>query len=252
MPGTGAGPGGGVQSVVRAFRILDVLAEADGELSISELAVAVDLPQPTIHRIVATLRELGHAHQVTNRRYTLGPRLIGLGDRASRVLGVRAGDDLRAVAERFGETANMAVLDGERAVYTAQVPGPHSMRTFTEVGRRVPLHSTGVGKALLAQLPAPAARRLLDSTGLPAATGHTVVDPDRLLEELDRIRRAGFAVDAEEQEVGVFCVAVPLAGVSSPAALSVSGPIHRFGHDRVAEAAALLRAAAEGIGGTLA
>lgn len=252
MPGTGAGSGGGVQSVVRAFRILDVLAEADGELSISELAVAVDLPQPTIHRIVATLRGLGHAHQVTNRRYTLGPRLIGLGDRASRVLGVRAGDDLRAVAERFGETANMAVLDGERAVYTAQVPGPHSMRTFTEVGRRVPLHSTGVGKALLAQLPAPAARRLLGSTGLRAATEHTVVDPDRLLDELDRIRRAGFAVDAEEQEVGVFCVAVPLAGVSSPAALSVSGPIHRFGHDRVPEAAALLQAAAEGIGGTLA
>ena len=245
MPGTGAGPGG-VQSVVRAFRILDVLAEADGELSISELAVAVDLPQPTIHRIVATLRELGHAHQVTNRRYTLGPRLIGLGDRASRVLGVRAGDDLRAVAERFGETANMAVLDGERAVYTAQVPGPHSMRTFTEVGRRVSPHCTAVGKALLSRMPVERAREVLRHTDFVRHTDNTITSPEEYFAELDKVRAAGYAVDEGEQELGVRCVAVALDG-PLPAAVSISGPTTRMTDALLDSAVPKLRSVADAL-----
>lgn len=247
-PSTGSGTAG-VQSIARAFQVLGVMADADGELTISELAEASGLPLPTIHRIVRTMLDLGYAHQLTNRRYTLGPRLIGLGDRASRVLGVRAGADLRSLAEEIGETANMAVLDGERAVYTAQVPSRHSMRMFTEVGRRVHLHSTGVGKALLAQLDDDEVRRLLRSAGTPVMTGRTIVDTDLLLAELAGIRRAGRAVDDEEQELGVFCVAVPVPGAPVPTAVSVSGPVQRFTHDRAAEADTLLRRAAERIGG---
>ncbi|BBG03185.1 MULTISPECIES: IclR family transcriptional regulator [Pseudonocardia] len=243
---------GGVQSVARAFGILEVLAGSDGELSVSELAQASGLPLPTIHRLVRTLVDLGHVHQLPNRRYTLGPGLIGLGDRASRLLGARVGTDLASLAERIGETANMAVLDGERAVYTAQVPSRHSMRTFTEVGRRVFLHSTGVGKALLAQLPAGEARRLLETAGMPGQTGYTVVDVETLLDELDAIRLAGHAVDAEEQEDGVFCVAVPVPGAPSPAAISVSGPTSRFFADRTEEAATLLREAATRLAGRFA
>ncbi|GAA1382022.1 IclR family transcriptional regulator [Pseudonocardia kongjuensis] len=240
---------GGVQSVARAFGILELLAGAGGGLSVSELAQTSGLPLPTIHRLVRTLVDLGHVHQLSDRRYTLGPRLIGLGDRASEVLGARVGTDLRSLAERIGETANMAVLDGERAVYTAQVPSPHSMRTFTEVGRRVFLHSTGVGKALLAQLPVVQARRLLETAGMPGQTGHTVVDVGTLLDELDVVRLIGHAVDAEEQEDGVFCVAVPVPGAPSPSALSVSGPTSRFSADRTDEAAVLLRAAAARLAG---
>ncbi|ANY08565.1 IclR family transcriptional regulator [Pseudonocardia sp. HH130630-07] len=246
---SGASPAGGVQSIARAFQVLGVMADAGTELTVSELADASGLPLPTIHRIVRTMRDLGYAHQLANRRYTLGPRLIGLGDRASRVLGVRAGEDLRALAGQVGETANLAVLDGERAVYTAQVPSPHSMRMFTEVGRRVHLHSTGVGKALLAQLDDDAAARILRSAGTPAMTGRTVVDPAALLAELAGIRRAGRAIDDEEQELGVFCVAAPVPGAPVPTAVSVSGPVQRSSHDRVAETAALLGAAAERMAG---
>lgn len=244
-----AGGTAGVQSIARAFGVLGVMADADGELTISELAEAAGLPLPTIHRIVRTLLDLGYAHQLTNRRYTLGPRLIGLGDRASRVLGVRAGADLRSLAEEIGETANMAVLDGERAVYTAQVPSRHSMRTFTEVGRRVHLHSTGVGKALLARLDDDEVRRLLHTAGMPAMTGRTLVDVDVLLAELAGIRRTGRAVDDEEQELGVFCVAVPVPDAPVPTAVSVSGPVQRFAHDRVPEAETLLRRAADRMAG---
>lgn len=235
----------GVQSVARAFALLEVMAEACGELSVSELAAATGLPLPTIHRLVRTLQELGQVHQLTNRRYTLGPRLVGLGERASRMLGLRAAEGLKALAEAVGETANLAVLDSDRAVYTAQAPSPrHAMRMFSEIGRRVPLHSTGVGKALLVQLPAETVRRLLGSAGTPRLTAHTMTGIEPLLAELAAARARGHAVDDSEHELGVFCVAVPVPGAPSPTALSVSGPTTRFSRDRAGEAAALLQAAA--------
>lgn len=238
------GRAGGVQSITRAFRLLEAMAAARGELSVSEMAEATGLPLPTTHRIIRTLRDLGQVHQLANRRYTLGPRLVGLGDRASRVLGLRAAEGLAGVAGAVGETANLAVLDGDRAAYTAQAPSRHSMRTFTEIGRRVPVHSTGVGKAVLAQIPDDAVRRILAGTGTPRMTEHTITGVEPLLADLARIRERGHAVDDQEHELGVFCVAVPVPGAPTPTALSVSGPTTRFGRDRAGDAAALLRAAA--------
>jgi len=100
------------------------------------------------------------------------------------------------------------------------------MRMFTEVGRRVYAHCTGVGKALLAQLPDDAVRRIVTSAGMPARTDHTITDVDRLLEELGRVRARGYTVDDGEQEAGVRCVAVAVPG-SPTTALSVSGPASR-------------------------
>lgn len=234
----------GVQSITRAFRLLEAMAEARGELSVSEMAEATGLPLPTTHRIVRTLQDLGQVHQLANRRYTLGPKLVGLGDRASRVLGLRAGEGLTALAEAVGETANLAVLDGDRAAYTAQAPSRHSMRTFTEIGRRVPVHSTGVGKALLAQIPDATVRRILAGTGTARMTEHTITGIGPLLVDLALIRARGYAVDDQEHEAGVFCVAVPVPGAPSPTALSVSGPTTRFGRERAGDAAVLLQAAA--------
>ena len=122
----------------------------------------------------------------------------------------------------------MAILDGDRAVYVAQVPSRHSMRMFTEVGRRVRLHSTGVGKALLAQLPDTTVRDLLSRSGMPAQTPQTITDIEALLTELGRVRRDGFAVDEGEQEHGVRCIAVPVPGAPSPTSISVSGPDTRL------------------------
>lgn len=121
----------------------------------------------------------------------------------------------------------MALLDGDEVVYVAQVPSRHSMRMFTEVGRRVLPHSTGVGKALLAQVPPEQVRALLGRTGMPAATEHTITDPDAFLAELDRIRGLGYAVDDNEQEAGVRCLAVTVPDSPTAAAISISGPAGR-------------------------
>jgi IclR family acetate operon transcriptional repressor len=238
---------GGVQSLERAFGLLERLADAGGELGLSELSAASGLPLPTIHRLMRTLLAGGYVRQQPNRRYALGPRLIRLGETSSRLLGAWARPYLAELVEATGETANMALLDGDEVVYVAQVPSRHSMRMFTEVGRRVLPHSTGVGKALLAALPAGDVRALLARTGMPAATTRTLTEPEAFLAELERVRAAGYAVDDGEQETGVRCLAVGVPGSPAPAAISVSGPAARVTDAVTEKIVPVLHAAARGL-----
>ncbi|NNN16340.1 MAG: IclR family transcriptional regulator [Acidimicrobiaceae bacterium] len=217
-----------VQSLTRAFDLLEHMADAGGEIGITDLAKVSGLPLPTIYRLLRTLVNGGYVRQGPSRRYALGPRLIRLGEGAGVALGYQAKPYLIALAEATGETANMAILDGNEVVYVAQAPSKHSMRMFTEVGRRVHVHCTGVGKVMLAQLSQEQTLAIIQRTGLPAFTPATITDSSALLSQLEQIRRQGFSVDEGEQEVGVRCFAVPIAGVPSRSALSVSGPSSRM------------------------
>ncbi|MCP2257346.1 transcriptional regulator, IclR family [Streptoalloteichus tenebrarius] len=242
---TERGSSGGVQSLERAFHLLERLADAGGEAGLSELAAASGLPLPTIHRLVRTLVTLGYVRQGSSRRYALGPRLIRLGETASRQFGAWARPLLADLVDQVGETANLAILDGDEIVYVAQAPSRHSMRMFTEVGRRVLPHGTGVGKAVLSQLPREEVVEILDRTGMPAYTPHTITDRDRLLRQLAQIARQGYALDEGEQEVGVRCVAVPLTGGPALAAVSVSGPEGRLTKAAVGRIVPLMQRTAE-------
>lgn len=235
----------GVQSLDRASLLLEQLADAGGSLRLAELEAATGLPLPTIHRLIRALMHNGYVRQEASRRYTLGPRLIRLGEVAGRTVGSSSMPHLAALVAEIGETANIAVLEGDAVVYVAQVPSAHSMRMFTEVGRRVPAHCTGVGKALLSQLPDAQVLELLRRTGMPAMTPRSLTDPAALLSELEEIRAQGWAVDDAEQEVGVRCVAVPIKGAPAQAAVSVSGPSGRVTAGRVAQIAPVLQRAAE-------
>lgn len=220
--------GGGVQSVERAFLLLEALADSGGIATLSELSTTSGLPMPTIHRLIRTLVQQGYVRQDTARRYTLGPRLIRLGETAGRLLGSWARPYLTELMEATGETANLAVLEGGEVVYVGQVQSRRSMRMFTEVGRRVQPHCTGVGKALLAQLPEEEARALLGTGPLQAHTAYTVTDPQDLIAQLGTARESGYVVDDQEQEIGVRCIAVAVPGAPTPTALSVSGPEARI------------------------
>lgn len=233
----------GVQSVEKAFTILELMA-GGGEVPLSSLSAESGLPLTTIHRLLRTLVARGYVRQLPSRRYVLGPRLIHLGERASSTLGSWAGPHLADLVTGTGETANMAMLDGDRVVYVAQVPSRHSVRMFTEVGRRVHLHCTGVGKALLAQLPPDTARDLVARAGMPRRTERTITDPDELMVELGRIAVQGFCLDDGEEEAGVRCVAVPVPGGSVQTAISVSGPEGRLPVERIPQIVALLQATA--------
>ncbi|WP_425548997.1 IclR family transcriptional regulator [Actinomadura meridiana] len=235
-----------MRSLERAFDLLEHLADAGGEMALSELTEVSGLPMPTIYRLMRTLVNKGYVRQEPSKRYALGPRLVRLGEGAGRLLGTWVRPVLARLVDEVGETANMAVLEGDEAVYVAQVPSKHSMRMFTEVGRRVQPHCTGVGKALLSQLPDERVREIVARTGMEPHTPKTLTDVDALLSELERIRQQGYALDDEEQEIGVRCVAVPLKGSPALTAISVSGPSGRMTREAVPNVVPIMLAAAEG------
>ncbi|GJF04266.1 IclR family transcriptional regulator [Pseudonocardia sp. D17] len=213
-----------MQSVDRTIELLELLADAGGKASLSELAIKTELPLPTIHRLIRTLLAHGYVRQLHSRQYALGPRLIRLGHGAGRQFGSDALPYLDRVARDLGESANLATIDRDMVVYVAQASSSHSMRMFTEVGRRVFPHSTGVGKAVLAQLPDSEVLEIVQRIGMPPATDKSLSTVEELLAELAKIREQGFAIDDGEQEVGVRCFAVPVPGAPTPTALSISGP----------------------------
>ena len=243
---------GGVQSVERVFDLLNIITSAGGESSLSDLAAKAQLPLPTIHRLLRTLVPLGYVRQLPNRSYALGPGLVRLGYTASLQLGTYAQPVLQRLVNHLGESANMAVLDGHMVVYVGQAQSTHSMRMFTEVGRRAHAHDTGVGKAILATLPESQVVSIVSSMGMPTPTAKSLGVVDDLLADLALTRERGYAIDDEEQEIGVRCFAMALPGAPTPTAITVSGPISRVDWDFGERAVPLLREAAEELAGQVA
>ncbi len=235
-------PAGSVQSVDRALSLLEELARADAPIGVAELAERTGLAQGTAHRLLHGLQLRGYVRQGASRKYVVGPAALRLGDAAQRSLARSAEPCLAELVGLSGETANLAVLEGDDVVYVAQVPSPHTLRMFAEVGRHVPPHSTAVGKVLLAALPPERAVALLRRTGMAARTPRTITELDAMLAELEAVREAGWAADEEEQETGVRCLAVPV-GVEEQvlAAMSLSGPAERFAGGQDPAMVALVR-----------
>ncbi len=168
------GRAGGVQSIERAFGLLETMADAGGMMGLSQLATASGLPLPTIHRLVRTLVDLGYLRQEPNRQYVLGPKLIRLGESSSHMLSTWARPHLARLVDELGESSNLAMLDGDQIVYVAQAQSRQSMRMFTEVGRRVSPHCTAVGKAILAGMAPEQVRDILKRTDMVRHTDTTI------------------------------------------------------------------------------
>lgn len=243
-----------VQSLERALDLLEVLASVH-ELGVSELAARTGLVPSTAHRLLATLTDRRYV-AAERGRYRLGPRLRELTEgRTDPIDRLRemARPHLQAIQRATGETANLIVLEGVNAVYVDQVEGSRMIRMFTEVGSGVLAHTTGGGKAILAALPAERVAALYGARTLERLTPHTLTTLAALEEDIARIRRRGFAIDDEEHEEGVSCVAaVILAANGEPvAALSISGPSPRIVNAATADLGELLRRHAEQISAAL-
>jgi IclR family transcriptional regulator, acetate operon repressor len=243
----------GVRSLDRAFAILEAIADAGGVIGLSQLAASSGLPVATIHRLLRTLVDLGYVRQEPSRQYSLGPRLMRLTDGSTKRLGALAHPYMHRLVEELGESVNLAVLDGDEIVYVAQVqPTQNFMRMFTEVGRRAEPHTTAVGKAMLAAESDQQVFEMLTRTGMCRRTEHTITDPRAFVEDLQRVRKRGYALDDGEQELGVRCVAVLVPETPRAMALSVSGPLPRMADEVIAKAAPMLQQAAEHISADLA
>ena len=181
----------------------------------SEIAAQTGLVPSTAHRLLGTLVARGYAAQSpTTGRYLIGYKLLELTSGAAgpprRACAPRPAPHLEAIQRETGETTNLVVLEGRDVVYVEAVSGTRSVRLFTEVGRAIPAHTSGAGKALLAWRDPADVAALLGGAPLAPSTPHTLTTLRALQEDLVRIRRRGYATDNEEHELGVACVATPV------------------------------------------
>jgi IclR family acetate operon transcriptional repressor len=222
-----------IRSVDRALTLLDTFLVHEGELSVSEISKAVKLGPSTVFRMLLTLEKHGFVEQVRpSGKYRLGTTCLELGSRflKSNDLRDRTIDILERLRNEFGETVHLTILQDNQVIYLEKLAGLHPIGLMSSrVGDRNPAHCTGVGKALLAYLPDEDLRSRYPGQKLARFTEHTITDWRVLRGELDRVRSLGYAVDDEEHEPGVKCVAVPTFNHKGiVAAMSVSGPVERM------------------------
>lgn len=231
MEGAAAVRGEGVQSVERALDILEFLSRSEGDLGVSEIGAATGLAAGTAHRLLGTLSARGYVHRdAKTRRYGLGLKSLTMATATRDRLGPLALPFLRELTRVSGETANLAVLEGNSTVYVEQAAPDRMLRIFTEPGNRVPLNATGTGKVLLAYQPPRLLDFIVGRAGMVRKTAATITDPAGLREELREVRRKGYAVDFGEQEEDVRCLAAPVFGPRGDvfAAMSISAPASRL------------------------
>ncbi len=243
---------GRVQALARALAILNALAETADGASLTEIAQQVGLPASTTHRLLSTLQHDQFVRFDPERAlWAVGVQTFVVGNAflRNRQLVQTARPHLRRLMEQSGETANLAVLDDDRALCLYQVECGQVMRAMTRLGSRLPLHCSGVGKALLQAMSERRRAKVLHHHGLPRLTTRTITRPTDLHADLIRGRRLGYVVDDEEHAVGLRCVAATVYDELSEAiaAISVSGPTARVTEDRMAVLGAMVRHTAEAI-----
>lgn len=240
---------GGHESVDRALRVIEQLGTSGSGYTLEELAEATELPKSTLHRTLSALKARGYAAQPrAGGVYTLGPQLLAVAFGFYERLDVRGLIHPLLVRARdaFGETVHMGVLAGGDVVYLDKVESLKPLKMSSVIGGRNPAHATAVGKALLAWTH-PFEHELsewIETYGpLAARTPDTIVEPERLHAALREVRGRGWAMEYEESEPGVRCVAVPIfLGRSEPAAaISVAGPKQRLTDRQVREIGPQLR-----------
>ncbi len=241
-----------VQSLSRAIAILHVFSLQTPELGVTEISRLVGLHKSTTYRLLSTLISEGLVTQDPETgRYRLGLGILELAGRVQIHMEVRqaARPYMQPLAQQFGATVNMAILDRGMSFNIEQaVPVGYLVVNYGWVGRRTPLHATSTGKILLAWLPA-AEVHALASKSLQSYTGRTITQMDDLEKELEIVRASGYAIGHEEYEVGLNAIAAPVRDVSGGviAALSISGPAYRLNPDSFEPAALELVAAAQKI-----
>ncbi|MBN2257165.1 MAG: IclR family transcriptional regulator [Anaerolineaceae bacterium] len=223
-----------IQSLARGLRILNLLSHSPDGASITELAEALSIDKASASRLVATLTHHGYAAKdESTRRFHLGPQVVALSRSVLTRLPLReaAKPFLRQLMEKTGECAHLAVAAQGRALYIDQVESPATLRVNAQVGTMNPLHCTALGKILLAfgDNPIPEI--------LERYTPHTITEPQTLERELVQIRRQGYAIDDEEFDNGIRCIAVPATDYRGKlaGALGISGPSTRMTRERLPE-----------------
>lgn len=220
--------GGAVQSIRRAFMVLEKVVDHDGPIGVSDLARSCELPIGTIHRLVKSLYDLGYVGKNDNSKYLPGTRLLRLAKSNQETVAVVAQPYLDDLAQKFGESVAVGTMKGDFVVYLAKRPGSRTIRIYTSLDEPVYPHSSAIGKMLLSQFSDERVRMILEHTSMPRFTESTITHVDGFLKELTRIRRKGYAVNEGEQEEGMRCVSVAIPWKGQHLGFSLSAPTIRM------------------------
>lgn len=241
-----------IQSVERALGILDLFNERETELKITEISQKTGLHKSTLHSLLKTLQSLGYIEQAEpNAPYRLGMKLF---ERGFLVLKTKdfvsvARPHLERLAAETGQTAHLGVQDGKFGVYIDKIEGARSIIAYSRIGRRMPLHSTAIGKVLTAFLPKPALEATLADYDFEPVTEATIADRAAFLVELAKVREAGWALDEQENVRGVRCASVPVWNHENRmvAAVSASTIVENIGAEEFADLVERLKETGERI-----
>jgi IclR family acetate operon transcriptional repressor len=241
--------GDGVQSIAgtRAIRrtcsiLREIGAAPDAGASLPQLVAATGMPKSSVHRYVEVLLQEGFLERdEAAGTYRLGAGFVTLGTREAPLLVARAHPLLERLRDRFDETVNFGMLSGDNVVYLDIVESPRAVRLAARVGDQDMVHSTALGKAIVAERPEDEVRALLKRTGLPRRTASTITRVPDFMDHLQMVKRHGFALDDQENDVEGRCVAVAIPAPRVQFAISVSGITSRFPMSKAVEAAREIR-----------
>lgn len=234
-----------IHSIEKALDVFEVLSAHDS-LSLIELAELLNQPKSSLYRIILTLEKRGFiVRNEDDGKYCLGYKQLvitrNLLERSS--LRNAAVAEMSKLVERFGDTVNLCVLMDQEILYLEIIEGTYALRMLDKVGAKAPFHATSAGKAIAAFLPEERVREMVKARGLMPVTANTITEEKRLLCELERVRAQGYAVDDEEITQGARCIGVPVFDMSGQVAgaISISGAVHRFPNERLADIARSVR-----------
>ncbi|MDO5423481.1 MAG: IclR family transcriptional regulator [Eubacteriales bacterium] len=229
-----------IQVADRLFQVMEMLAER-GATGLVELSKLLNLHKSTVHRLLNSLIYMGYAVQEEETgKYRLTYKIMELSNKMvenNDVLEL-AHPIMQRLMEQAGETVHFVQLDGAEVVYIDKVESQmNTIRLVSRIGSRVPVYCSGVGKAIAAEMDEAHIRKIWNASEIKKWTEHTITELPVFLEECERIREAGYALDNEEHEIGVRCIAAAIPGKVGNAryAYSISGPLVRMTDERIEE-----------------
>ena len=226
-----------VQSIDRAFDILEVLVENSDGLGVTEISQKLNIHKSTVYRLLSTLQYRGYVKKDNNDKYKIGLKLFEVGSKVIDNIDLRSEVNpyLREIMRISEETVHLGILDDNQVVYIDKVESQNTIRMYSKIGRRNHASSTSLGKVLLAYSDKEVVEQVINEEGLKKLTENTITEENEFYKHLSQIKQQGYAIDDEEQEYGIRCIAGPIFNHKGDiiAAFSISGPVMRMTHEKV-------------------
>jgi DNA-binding IclR family transcriptional regulator len=228
-----------VQSVDRTLNVLEKIINSENGITVTELSNSLDIHKSTVHRLLSTLAYRKYIKKDKNNLYFPGIKLLEIGSQTLNKSDMRKEIKpyLEKLMKKTEETIHLGILDDNEVIYIDKVESPHTIRMYSSIGKRAPVHCTGLGKVLIAFSSQEDIENFLETKKLKKYTENTITKPEEFKENLKKIKKRGYSIDNQEHEVNINCIASPIFDHKGNvlAAFSISGPSNRMTLETIQE-----------------